>query len=654
LKKRILLEKRVHGGNSGNKHKGTKMARYTPSSDILAILLIQSDYDPDTSLKEVILNVEKYEKTYNRYFITYEGEFRFMFYYMALLRGLITFNDITDSTGRSNKSYYSLDFFENITIRDWIELLLEYEVYESNDSDEMWWERGEEGWFFIDGKHFLLNEKTQKTGASSYLRNDKPPYEVLDHPMTDYVREHLGSNEHIKESAIFDCKLRKFFENPANVNCEKIADFFLKEVKMDILTAWSKSFFKLPTDYLNLRDLPDYIMSSLIDLPSKCDPDWPRLDGLSDKVVFFLIDGLGDDLLGEFDNQHPFLKYFSRDALKTSLTCPFPSSTTSNVTTLHTGLEVANHGIFNLQYYEREVDDIIIPLKFSYAYDKEIETLNVDPYDIFPEETFYKKLTNYGINSTVFQNHAYNDSTYSQKILEGAKIRGYNSLEEGLNDLANCIKRDMGKHYYLFYYDIIDQFSHKHCPRSLEVKDEVNYLLDHIHNFLRKFYLLDEEILFILSSDHGQIDNRGKNVYLNLELPEIVNFIEKSGKGKLLAPAGSPRSMSLYIKEDRLDEALELLREHLYEKAVVHKTEDILEDNDFSRSNSPYRNTIISEKLRSRLGNLLILPVGSWTIWWYEEGVYDVKNKGHHGGLSRDEMIVPFLVWKYTDYGKID
>lgn len=219
------------------------MTRETPSSDILAILLIQSDYDPDTTLKQAILNVENYEKTYNRYFITYQGEFRFMFYYLALLRGLITFNNIYDSSGKANDAYYSLEFFENLTIRDWIGILLEYELYESNDSDQMWWERGEEGWFYVNGKHFLLDKKTENTRVIPYVRDDEPPYEGEGYLMRDYVREHLGSKERIKESAIFDCKLRQFFENPHNVNREKIADFFLKEVKMDILTAWSHSHF---------------------------------------------------------------------------------------------------------------------------------------------------------------------------------------------------------------------------------------------------------------------------------------------------------------------------------------------------------------------------------------------------------------------------
>jgi hypothetical protein len=42
-------------------------------------------------------------------------------------------------------------FFKDKTISGRIDIILSYEVYFSNDSDQMWWERGEEGWFHVKG-----------------------------------------------------------------------------------------------------------------------------------------------------------------------------------------------------------------------------------------------------------------------------------------------------------------------------------------------------------------------------------------------------------------------------------------------------------------------------------------------------------------------
>ncbi|WP_321421385.1 alkaline phosphatase family protein [uncultured Methanobacterium sp.] len=214
----------------------------------------------------------------------------------------------------------------------------------------------------------------------------------------------------------------------------------------------------------------------------------------------------------------------------------------------------------------------------------------------------------------------------------------------------------------IYYYDRIDLISHKYGPGSNEFNSEIEYLLENLNKFrlLLKNHgnnLISENVLLILSSDHRHIKDTGNNIYLNLEFPEITNYIKRSEDGKLLTPAGSPRAMFLYIKEEKLDEVLKLLQENLCQKAVVLKTEELLEDTEFSKENSPFRTYSpdkISRELREKLGNLIILPVqneeGNWTVWWYEKGVYEVENKGHHGGLSRYEMLVPFYAWRLHDW----
>ena len=34
----------------------------------------------------------------------------------------------------------------------------------------------------------------------------------------------------------------------------------------------------------------------------------------------------------------------------------------------------------------------------------------------------------------------------------------------------------------------------------------------------------------------------------------------------------------------------------------------------------------------SRVGNLVILPAAGETVWWYDEGHFEMKFRGHHGG----------------------
>ena len=51
----------------------------------------------------------------------------------------------------------------------------------------------------------------------------------------------------------------------------------------------------------------------------------------------------------------------------------------------------------------------------------------------------------------------------------------------------------------------------------------------------------------------------------------------------------------------------------------------------------------VSENLRSRIGNLVILPYYGESVWWYEKNRFDQNMLGHHGGLTREEMEIPLL-----------
>jgi hypothetical protein len=100
--------------------------------------------------------------------------------------------------------------------------------------------------------------------------------------------------------------------------------------------------------------------------------------------------------------------------------------------------------------------------------------------------------------------------------------------------------------------------------------------------------------------------------------------------------------MFLYIEDEMFDTVLNFLRDKLYKKAMVCKTSYLIKNDYFGRKK-------ISKALKSRLGNLAILPLENWTVWWYEKDIFEISTSGHHGGLSRNEMEIPFLVWDYRD-----
>jgi hypothetical protein len=50
-----------------------------------------------------------------------------------------------------------------------------------------------------------------------------------------------------------------------------------------------------------------------------------------------------------------------------------------------------------------------------------------------------------------------------------------------------------------------------------------------------------------------------------------------------------------------------------------------------------------TEQLRSRIGNLMVLPYGNGLVWW--EGYSMPHFRGYHGGLAPEEMETEILAW---------
>jgi hypothetical protein len=88
--------------------------------------------------------------------------------------------------------------------------------------------------------------------------------------------------------------------------------------------------------------------------------------------------------------------------------------------------------------------------------------------------------------------------------------------------------------------------------------------------------------------------------------------------------------MFLYIKDDLLDEAQSFLATRLEGRADVVKTESLIHEGFFGPE--------ISSRFRERVGNLVILPYEYESVWWYEKEKFEMKFRGHHGGLTPQEM----------------
>lgn len=364
-----------------------------------------------------------------------------------------------------------------------------------------------------------------------------------------------------------------------------------------------------------------------------------------DKVVLFFIDAFGWRFFQRYAERFSFLKMVLAQGVASKMTSQFPSTTAAHVTCIHTGLPVGQSGVYEWSYYEPLLDEIISPLLFSYAGDKTARdtikrstSLPVEAF--FPRQTFYQTLQKQGIVSHVLQYRAYTPSTFSSVVYRGAQVHPYDTLQSAftyLNELLTTPGNTPA--YYFLYFDRIDVACHHHGPYSRQFEETVENCMTMIEQlFYKNVRGKIGNALLMLTADHGQIEvDPQLTWYLNKQAPGFIRYLQTNKKGAALVPAGSPRDMFLHVKKEYIDTAIAELRQRLAGKAEVYRTQELIEQHFFGLQEP-------SAVFLNRVGNVVILPYRNETVWWYEDGKFDMHFLGHHGGLLPEEMEIPLLI----------
>lgn len=368
-----------------------------------------------------------------------------------------------------------------------------------------------------------------------------------------------------------------------------------------------------------------------------------RLPRHYDKVILMFVDAFGWRFFEERCEKYPFLKRIMQEGVVSKLTSQFPSTTAAHVTTIHTGMPVGESGIYEWFYYEPQVKAIIAPLLFAYAdQEKRVPLPKEFETRIYPQNSFYQRLAQAGVKSTLFEHASYAHSPFSRAVYAGANVSVYQTLPEALVNLTEALIYERERAYFFLYFSGIDTTGHTYGPSSPQFDAEIDAFLTTLERLLHpRLNGKLRNTLLLITADHGQTDVTPETtIYVNRKIPGMERFIQRNDAGALLVPAGSSRDMFLHIQEPHLDEVYHLLSEHLVERAEVYRTQDFIARGFFGAGKP-------SDTFLSRVGNLVILPYSGETVWWYEEGKFRHNFYGHHGGLAREEMETLLLALPY-------
>ncbi|NGX39937.1 MAG: hypothetical protein KR126chlam1_01277 [Chlamydiae bacterium] len=356
--------------------------------------------------------------------------------------------------------------------------------------------------------------------------------------------------------------------------------------------------------------------------------------GPYDHVILLFLDGFGWTFMEKYQSSLPFFRRLEKEGMASMLTSMFPSTTAAHVTCINTGLVPCQSGLYEWFIYEPTLNDIIAPLPFCFAGEQKKDSLlktSLSPEDLYPRHTLYQSLAEKGIQSTVFQPASILDSTYSKSMLQGAKGIGYDNIETGLKSLLPTLQ---GKTYSMFYFPDIDSVGHREGVHSEAFGKTIERAFTAIESIYSE---IPGKTALMITADHGMTSvSPQRTFYINKKIPNIEKYFLFGNREKPLAPAGSCRDLFLHLSEDRIKEAKEMLEHFLKGIAEVHFTKDLIEEGLFG-------NVRPAERFLNRVGNLVILPYKDEAVWWWEKNRFQQNFYAAHGGLTREEMEIPFL-----------
>ncbi len=294
----------------------------------------------------------------------------------------------------------------------------------------------------------------------------------------------------------------------------------------------------------------------------------------------------------------------------------FPSTTTVHSTTIHSGLPLGEHGLYEWNILEPRLNRLVTPLWFCFSGDDRPGTLfdaGFAAHDLFPDETLYRRLL--PVPSHVAMPTGIARSQTSQQLLRPATVHPFQDIGEGLARLCGALAAEEGA-YGTIYLGEADALMHMVGPDAPEV---AALMEEHLSALAAAPW--PEGTLVLLTADHGMEGiSPERTSYVNVVWPELGQHLVVGADGKPLAPAGSCRDLFLHVLPERLGEVEALLAEGLFGPNVT-------------------------EALTSRLANLVVLPAPGEAAYWLEPGRFEQRFHGQHGGLSANEMEIPLVRW---------
>ena len=372
-------------------------------------------------------------------------------------------------------------------------------------------------------------------------------------------------------------------------------------------------------------------------LPPLREALWQPMAGDVKRVVLIIIDAMGLNLMRSMAGE--LGAFVGKTAVSSHLTSIFPSTTVAALSSLWTGTAPAQHGLLGLKMFFPEYATGAQMLSFTPLFRKYTDALvkaGMEPESFLQAPGFAEQLLAGGVPTYSYKGFEIVNSVLSKMHGRGVTGNlGIKSAADMFVQIRELLESKPGEPMYVCgYWPSIDSLSHVYTWKGASVQAEMvalwsslrRELLDGVSLAARK-----DTALFVVA-DHGQVESSPAHCIFLKDHPELEKML-------FMRPVGEARVPYLFAKHGYQDAVVDYVNRELGYAMVAVRGETAVSSGIFGPG--PHVDNIYE-----RVGDVVVITKSGYVLLVRdEEDLQDILI-GWHGGMTREEMEVPWLGYR--------
>jgi hypothetical protein len=369
--------------------------------------------------------------------------------------------------------------------------------------------------------------------------------------------------------------------------------------------------------------------------PPLPDCAWGDLVGGVRNVIVIILDAVGYSHFQRLvDDEDTVFSQLACQGTFVPLTSVFPSTTMAAMSSLWSGRTPGDHGFLGRSLFLPELGvlaDMIRLTLASYGRPGALLEWGWVPEEFLAVPDLAQRLEEQGVSTVAHLYAAFVGSGLARLFLRNVStVIGYVGHSDMWANLRESLAQQPEQPKFVnVYWSATDDIAHTYGPEDERCQAALRQIA---RSFDEVFWarLPDaarQGTVLIVTSDHGQVETPPERAVHLSDHPALQQML-------LLPPAAEPRASWLYVRRGQAEPLRAYVDEHLADRFLLLDMDRAVAAGLFGRTDLP-------DESRVRLGDMLLLARDDSRL--IPEGK-SAEDRGEHGGLRPEEMLVPLLM----------